>query len=449
MADSMVGLDSEHVLVDADRFEHLAYEALRRPDIAALERALAAYRGDVLPEDRYADWCIERRDLLADVRVRLLLELAELLERQGAYNDCANRLRAALQQEPTREEIHRRLMRLYKQMGTPDQAVRQFHACEEVLHRELNFAPEKETLAVYHDVLAHRTPENGTPTRTPERVARTPDINAVASSHDPFVGRADILDELSRRLVGPAEPGGMVVLSGEAGIGKTRLLEEFGERAGDQGAVVLWGGAGVHASRFAYGPFAIALERYIRDRPDGERRELARRYPALQRFLPSLVSERHVDGDPGGEPPNGDVVPTMVRFLSDVALRQRVLFVLDDLHEADDQSLDITYYLANLAIGRRLLLISAVREEAVSRRLTASMRAGVCQRIEVPPLTWVECRELLAALRAEAWQSPRRVQEIYRLSCGNPLFIRELVNEVSMHRRLGVAGSASPVPAQA
>jgi DNA-binding SARP family transcriptional activator len=449
MADSMVGLDGEHVLVDADHFEHLAYEALRRPGNAALERALVAYGGDVLPEDRYADWSIERRDLLADVRVRLLLELADLLERQGAYNDCANRLRAALQQAPTREEIHRRLMRLYTQMGTPDQAVRQFHACEEVLHRELNFAPEEETLALYRDVLAHRTPENGTPTRTPERVAHTPDIHTVASSHDPFVGRVDILDELSWHLAGSAEPGGMVVLSGEAGIGKTRLLEEFGERAGDQGAVVLWGGAGVHASRFAYGPFAIALERYIRDRPGGERRGLAHRYPALQRVLPSLVTERHTPGDMGSEVDDAHVVPAMVRLLSDIALSQPVLLLLGDLHEVDDRSLEIAYYLAHLALGRRWLLMGAVRDQdvrpgtAISRLLTASMRAGVCRRIEVPPLTRAECRELLAALPAGVWESRGRVEKLFGLSRGNPLFIRELVGDTAPQGRTGVAGNGA------
>jgi hypothetical protein len=78
MVDSMLAFDNDHVVVDADQFERAAYDALRRREIDALESALAAYAGEVLPEDRYADWCAERRAFLADLRVRLLLDLADL-----------------------------------------------------------------------------------------------------------------------------------------------------------------------------------------------------------------------------------------------------------------------------------------------------------------------------------------------------------------------------------
>jgi DNA-binding SARP family transcriptional activator len=443
MADSMVGLNDEYVLVDADHFEQSAFEALRRPEIAGLERALSAYGGDLLPEDRYADWCAERRDLLGDLRVRLLLELADLLERRGAHNDCANRLRAALQQDPTREEIHRRLMRLYTRMGTPDQAVRQFHVCEEVVQRELNLAPQKETVAVYHDVLSHKA-EHGAGVN-----GGAPTINghsgpSVSSRLDPFVGRRDILDELCRRLARPADRTGMILLSGESGIGKTRLLEEVANRAADRGAVVLWGGAGPHATRFAYGPFAIALESYVAARPTRERRELGRRYPALQRFVPSLTIERPMAGEVGGDA-EADVVAAMVRLLSDVAVRQPVLLVLGDLHEADERSLDIAYYLAHLARGRRWLIMGAVRDEevrpgtAVARLLDSTMRAGLCRRIEVPALTPAECHELIAALGARALVNCECVAQIYGLSCGNPLFIRELVDDMCQQPRVGGA----------
>jgi DNA-binding SARP family transcriptional activator len=440
IADSMVALDHEHVRVDADHFEQLAYEALRRPEIGALEFALAAYRGDLLPEDRYADWCTERRDLLADLRVRLLLEIADLLEARGAYNDSANRLRAVLQQDPTREQVHRRLMRLYTEMGTPDQAVRQFHACEAALQRELDFTPQQETVAVYHDVLAHRIPDRAASSgRTRERATPWTVIPDYSPSRDPFVGRADLLDELCRQLTGPAGRGGMVLLSGEAGIGKTRLLEELSKRAADQGAVVLWGGAGAHGSHFACGPFAIALESYVAARPVGERRELARRYPPLRRFIPSLVTERSTPDRVNGDAGDLEVVPAIVRLLIDVARRQPVLLVLGDLYEADARSLDIISYLAHLAVDRRWLLIGAVRDEeleagtVVARRIGASKRAGLCRRIELQCLTRAQCYELVTELLPVPLESRKLLDEIYALSRGNPLFIRELANDMLAH----------------
>jgi DNA-binding SARP family transcriptional activator len=122
---SMLALDMEHVAIDADRFEHLAQDGLRRRDIPVFECALAAYSGELLPEDRYEDWCAERRSFLAELHVRVQLALADALERRGAYNESADHLRAVLQKDQTREEVHRRLMRLYAEMGTPDLMVRQ------------------------------------------------------------------------------------------------------------------------------------------------------------------------------------------------------------------------------------------------------------------------------------------------------------------------------------
>ena len=71
--DAMISLVMSHVSIDADHFQRLAEEALRAPDVDACEGALAAYGGELLPEDRYADWCAERRGFLAEMRVRLRL----------------------------------------------------------------------------------------------------------------------------------------------------------------------------------------------------------------------------------------------------------------------------------------------------------------------------------------------------------------------------------------
>ena len=135
LTDAMLALNSDHVIVDMDQFGELAEDALRRREIGAYEAALAAYGGELLPEDRYENWCAEPRGAMTELRIRVLLGLAEVLERSGAYNEAADGLRDVLQHDPTREAVHRQLMRLYAQMGTPDQAVRQFHACEAVMRQ--------------------------------------------------------------------------------------------------------------------------------------------------------------------------------------------------------------------------------------------------------------------------------------------------------------------------
>lgn len=436
MVDSMVALNTEHVVVDADQFEQAAYDALRRREISASESALAAYTGDVLPEDRYADWCAERRDFLADMRVRLLLDLADLFEARGALNESGDRLRMVLAQDPTREDIHRRLMRLYTEMGTPDQAVRQFHACEQVLQHELDFAPQEETVAAYHDILAHRTQQRKASSSPPSyRPAPRPVACHHPAWNDPFVGRATVVAELCDQLARAADGGGMVVVSGEAGIGKTRLLEEVAKSASAQGAVVLWGGAGAHGSHFASGPFAVALEGYVAARPLAERRELARRYPPLRGFVPSLVTETRAPHLASARGDYLDVMPAIVRLLTDTARDHPVLLVLGDLREADRYSLDMIGYLAQLAADRRWLLVGAMREEelepgtAVARLLATVMREGLCRKVELECLSRADCHQLVAAMLPAASETRELLDQIYELSRGNPMFARELLAE--------------------
>ena len=151
LTDSMVTLDTQRVWIDADHFEHLAESALRQRDVVAYENALAAYGGELLPEDRYADWCMERREYLRALHIQLLLALVEAHEERGAHSASAARLREVLQHEPTREDAHRRLMGLYASLGARDEAMRQFHVCETALNRELDLAPERTTVELYRD----------------------------------------------------------------------------------------------------------------------------------------------------------------------------------------------------------------------------------------------------------------------------------------------------------
>jgi DNA-binding SARP family transcriptional activator len=159
LRESMLSLETEHVVIDADHFQQLAESALGRGNEEAYESALAAYGGELLPEDRYHDWCAERRAFLAELRIRLLVELADALEERGAQAAAADRLREVLRHDPTREDVHRRLIVFYAAMGTRNQAVRQFQMCREALQRELGLVPGESTLAVYEEILADQIPK--------------------------------------------------------------------------------------------------------------------------------------------------------------------------------------------------------------------------------------------------------------------------------------------------
>jgi DNA-binding SARP family transcriptional activator len=435
LADGMLVLNTEHVLVDTDGFEQLAEDALRRREIAAYETALAAYGGELLPEDRYESWCSERRGALAELHIRLLLGLAEAFEYLCSYGEAADRLRDVLQQDPTREAVHRQLMLLYVRMGAPDQAVRQFHDCEAVLRQELDLVPQPETIALCDAVLANRLPP---PRPRPDRTGGQADVRQLAPVHAvhgcPFVGRERVIRHMRGWITrrDEAQPG-MIVVSGEAGVGKTRLLEEFAIQARAQGAVTLCGGRGAHADQFACGPFAVALEDYAANRAEAERAELARTYPALARFVPSLGA-----GIPPPAPAPDlrdyylDLFPAIVQFLMDLARAKPVLLVLGDLHEADAVGLDLIRYLAHLAVGTPLLMVGALRDldieasAGLGQMIEAMTRERVWLRIDLQCLSRRATDQLVRAMLPGVYVSDDALAQIYAQSRGNPLFVREL-----------------------
>jgi DNA-binding SARP family transcriptional activator len=431
LTDSMVRLDTQHVVIDADRFERLAEDALRRREIAGYETALAAYAGELLPEDRYEDWCADRRAALAELRVRLLIGLADALENRGAFVESADRLREVVGEDPTREDVHRRLIRLWAEMGNRDQAIRQFHICVEALQRELGLRPQQESITLYREVLANRVQARAPRSERDEIDPRPPVLDPLRQEA-PFVGRKQVLEYLLALLERAQGRPPMIVVSGEAGLGKTRLLDALAREARHK-ATVLRGDVGAHVSHLPYGPIAVALESFVATRSESERRELARLYPALAHFVPSLVLDDLSPSRETARVDHLDFLLATVRVLSDLASKRPVLLVVDDLHEADPVSLDALRYFAHLARQRRWLLAAAVREEelqpgsGVARALESMVRDGLCERLDLPCLSRVESDALVRALSGGEQTDDDVRRHIYARSGGNPLFIEALL----------------------
>jgi DNA-binding SARP family transcriptional activator len=448
LTDSMLAL-TDHVAIDADHFQQLAESALGRGDVAAYESALAAYGGELLPEDRYEDWCAERRDFLTGLYLRLLVDLAQALEKRGAYSASADRLREVLQQDATREDVHRRLMVLCAETGARDQAVRQFHVCHDVLQRQLGLMPEKATVALYEDILANRIPQRvPAPERERGVVVSRQLPAAERTPATPFVGRDSVLGHLCEQLTRADDgEGRMILVSGEAGVGKTRLVAELATEARRRGASVLWGGSGAHANHPAYGPFAVALEGYAASRPDSERNELAQRYPALAHFVPSLGADNQLP--PLADRPGVDhlyLPPAIVRLLSDLARTRPVVLFLGDLHDLHRSSLDLLQYLAHLAVQRRWLIAGTFREEELEVGsevwgvIEATMRERCCLHVALQRLARPDCDQLVRAMLPGNSVDAAVLDDVSARSLGNPLFVEELVREMQERRELVLTG---------
>ena len=447
LTDSMVALDTQRVWIDADHFEHLAESALRQTDVAGYECALAAYGGELLPEDRYEDWCTERREYLRVLHTQLLLALAASHEERGAHRASAERLREVLQQDPTREDAHRRLMSLYASLGARDEAMRQFHLCEDALKRELDLAPEHSTVELYREIQADRVPRQ---LATPESAsARAESIHGPTTEERPrLIGRDSVLRRLREELTrADGGMGRMIVVSGEAGVGKTRLVEELASEARRKGVGVLSGGTGAHGNHLAYGPFAVALEAYVASRPETERSDLARRFPPLVPFVPSLGIGSEIDQLADHSADELYLAPAIVRLLTYLGRAQPVLLVLGDLHDLHPSSLDLLEYLAQLAPQRRWLIVGTRRDEGLeeaaglSRVLDTPESEGLCVHVELQPLDRRACAELVQALLPGGRVDGALVDHVYASSLGNPLFIQELLGEMRARGELTMNGS--------
>jgi DNA-binding SARP family transcriptional activator len=111
--DLLVLCPNSDLWVDVEAFEEAAAAARRAKEPAAYRVAVELYAGTLLPEDRYEEWAENRREELQRIFLSLLVELAGTHEQRGEYGPAAEMLRRAVTEEPTLEEAHAALMRLY------------------------------------------------------------------------------------------------------------------------------------------------------------------------------------------------------------------------------------------------------------------------------------------------------------------------------------------------
>jgi predicted ATPase/DNA-binding SARP family transcriptional activator/DNA-binding CsgD family transcriptional regulator len=221
--ESLVLCPESSLWVDVEAFEEAASSARRSHEPAAYGAALDLYAGKLLPTDRYEEWAEEHRRRLREEYLSLLLGLARLHEEREVYDLAAEALRRVVAEEPTREEAHVGLMRLYVLSGNKAEALAQYVALEEILAKKLNTEPADSSRALMEEIAAGRFPRSekqslgSAPRKQPD--AAKHNLPAPRTS---FVGREREIVESKRELAMTR----LLTFTGVGGSGKTRLALE-------------------------------------------------------------------------------------------------------------------------------------------------------------------------------------------------------------------------------
>ncbi|WP_086869043.1 helix-turn-helix transcriptional regulator [Streptomyces viridochromogenes] len=249
-----------------------------------------------------------------------------------------------------------------------------------------------------------------------------------------FVGRTTELetldDALARATTG--EPQALVI-GGEAGVGKTRLVEEFATAAARAGAVVALGGCvEIGADGLPFAPFSTALRALRRQLPEELAAAAAGQEDELARLLPEVgETPAGLGADRSGEEGMARLFELTARLLERLAAHRTVVVALEDLHWADASTRHLLTYLFRTLRTGRLVVLATYRSDDIHRRhplrpLLAELdRLRTVRRIELGRFTRDEVGCQIAGILARQ-PDPAQVDAIFERSDGNAFFVEEL-----------------------
>lgn len=388
--------DGDGVRVDVRQFEiegHAARDAADRGDGLGAARhataALHAYGGAFLPghDDQWV------ADVRADLEQRCV-DLCDLvaIPRSGTADLALDAARRRIALRPVEEAGYRALMGVQSDLGDRAGAVRTYHRCAAILDRELGIEPDHATRDAFERLL-------GDGGGAPPRSAAVREIRAGAT---PLVGRdreLAALDEIAHRVAaGHAE---IVVVRGDAGVGKTRLVDEFARRARSAGARVASSRCFAAAGRLPLAPVADWLR--TPDIADGTRR-LDTAWRSEVERLTAPTSGGPTNRQTGTRLGMADAwrrhhfVEGLARAL--LAGDGRTVLVLDDLQWCDPETLDFLRYLVRTHPQSPILIAATMRGNGadVPRLIGSPTADGPVTEQELGPLTPAATARLADAL---------------------------------------------------
>ncbi len=428
------------VRVDVDEAERLAAQAEAclgpAPALAvtAARKALDLLgEGALLPDEPDADWAEAARASAHRLLRRVRLLAAEAALSVGEPADAAEMAGQALAADPLDEVAARALMRSHQAAGQPAAALAAYERLRAVLVADLGTDPAPETRDVHLAVL--REQEVELVTREALRPPRSSAAKAV------LAGREAEVAALRRAWTAATEGHpALLLVTGEAGIGKTRLTEEVARLAEETGGEVLTARCYEAERSLFLQPVVDALTAEAQRISPAVLRDIAgERAGLLAALVPEVASVLGpFNADRGTvEVERRRTFDAVTIFLKRLSERRPALLLIDDLHNASLSVLELLHYLRRQAAGSRLLVVATVRTEEGAEAL--SRLTDVATRIDVGPLP----ADAVAGL-AQAAGHGGHAEAILRRTGGHTLYVVETLRGLTSGE-LQVAGTLQEV----
>ncbi|MFN2201107.1 MAG: ATP-binding protein [Caldilineaceae bacterium] len=391
----------------------------------ALEEAVLLYTGDLLP-GCYDDWIVPEREWLSQLYLRQLERLIRLLEGNRDYRLAIGYAQRLLSHDPLHETTYRYLMRLHTLNGERALALRVYHTCVTTLKSELDADPSPATREIYERLV--NADSASTPPQSPSQQTLVGEGRLIGRGSAWETMQAAWQKTTSREGAGHVH---FVSVTGDAGIGKTRLVEEMLAWAERQEIATARTRCFPVEGQLTYAPVADLL------RADFFLDVL----PALDdvwltevaRILPGLLVERPELPRPRPITESGQrlrLFKALARVV--MACGQPLLLAIDDLQWCDRESLEWVHYLMRLSSRHPLLILGTARTEDLAeehplRSVVADLRrTEQVTEIELRPLSSDETAQLAAQVLGRELDS-ELASELYVHTEGNPLFVEEVV----------------------
>jgi tetratricopeptide (TPR) repeat protein len=398
---------------------------------------LELYRGDfmvgfTLPDSpQFDEWQYFTGQALQRKCAEALQRLSEAHQSAGSFEKALEAADRLLALDPLNETAHRQLMRLYLSLGRRELALKQYRDCVRVLQAELGASPLEETVDLYERIRAGELTE--------PQVRKAPAAGAAAPRPIPLVGREPELREIRAWYRSIGRNCKLMIVAGEAGVGKSRIAEEFLNGVMEGGGKVLQARCYEGETTFAFRPWIDALRGEIRN---GELlrglaglsqvwlAEAGRLLPEIHELIPDLPHAIQTQGAAGHD----RFLDGLVWLAGTLAKgRPSGVVFLDDLQWADAPTLELLAYLLRHGPEPPFALLAGWRTDSASyqQRLQewlALLPRGSYEITRLERLSESQVIELVEGTGLAG--RPASGRRLYEETEGLPLFIAEYLRVI-------------------